>query len=1155
MADVYLSELRRFIGAVRRRWWTMVVMRATARAAGVTLAGLLLVVGVDRLVEPADLQLILLGNMAALAAIAFAVRTLWPLRRAPTDRQLARFVEERCPEIEDRIASATAVATSAASPFRELVLGDAVVSTRDVDLDRVVATRHIRRSIVRGSVAVASLLAAVALGFSSIDRVARSTWLHAFPYSATLEVEPGDARVVRGERLEIRARLAETFGAPARSLPAVTVTHADGGAEVLAMRALDGAYRVEIPSVDDSFTYSVSAATLRSDEYGVTALVPPSVERIDVTYRYPAFTGLLPRVETDGGDIYAPEGTEVTVTVVADAPVQRGALRMAGGDVLELGPEGARHWAASFEVQTDDTYRVVLVDSDGLASPGDVDYFVRAVFDRPPIVEILRPTGDREITRLEEAVIEARAEDDFGIERFDLVYAVVGRDTRSIDLRAGPRARRATGTHMIYAEDLGVVPGDFISYYVRARDTNASRDARESRSDIFFLEVRPFDREFEEAPSQSASAADAGEIGDFVRVQKQIIVATWRLDREGPGAAHGGDLSAVADAQGELQSAAARTADRMKGRGRETEVVTPTGGVAPDTDAMALAVEAMGEAAAALRAGDARLAIPPEMEALNQLLRVQAEIRRTRVSSQQANQGAQSGATQAREDLSALFDRELRREQETNYEDHAPAAASRAAEESKALRRLRELAERQTRLNQEQTELADTEAALNAQEFRRRLERLTREQNELREQMADLERQLRRERQAGPTGQTGHSGEGGGNGVSDAMRRALSALRRRDLSAAADAGQETVGQFRDLERRLSRASDRGGRAALGALQLEAQQLADAQRRMASETRQTDVGPSGRDARDRLAEDRDQLARRTDTLAADVSELLRSATGDAREALTIVAGELEREEPGARMRGLADRLRDLSTPGDRPVSGRDLEAIAAVDDALADVLRGVAGRLRTATDVGTAEARRLSAELDAARALRHRLDEIERQLEHLADAGVGAAPEEGGARAARAAPDDAADGPRGVDPRPGSDGLGSSRSLPGSPGAGVSLGALQEQLSRQLAEVPELLDRVRNARPTIERDLERWAEHWFSAAAPGAYGARQDLAEWASLRDDLRLAIEAFEAAASLERAADDHDGRHHVGADERVPAGYRGLVDQYYRSLTERPPS
>ena len=1131
-------------------------MRATVRAVGVALAVLLVVIGVDRFVEPADISLILLGNVAGLAAVAFAVRTLWPLRRAPTDRQLARFVEERCPEMEDRLATATAVAPGTASPFRELVLGDAAARTRDVDLNRVVSDQHVRRSIVRGAVAVASLLIAAVLGFGSIDRIARSTWLHAFPATASLEVEPGDARVVTGEPLEIRARLGGTFGAPARSLPAVTVLRADGSTEVLVMRARDDGYGVEVSSVTDSFTYRVSAATLRSEEYGVTALVPPSVERVDVTYRYPAFTGLAPRVDVDGGDIYAPEGTAVTVTVVPDEPVSNGELRMASGDVLELRPAGARRWSASFEVQADDTYRVALIDGDGLASPGDVDYFVRTVFDRPPLVEILRPEGDREITRLEEAVIEARVEDDFGIERFDLVYTVVGRRMRSIDLRSGPRARRAVGTHTIYAEDLDVVPGDFISYYVRARDTNTSRDARESRSDIFFLEVRPFDREFEDAPSQSGSAADAGEIGDLVRVQKQIIVATWRLDRERPGDARGDDLPAVAGAQDELRSAAARIADRMKGRGRETGVATPTGEAAPDTDAMALAVEAMGEAAAALRAGETGLAIPLEMEALNQLLRVQAEIRRTRVSSQQASQGASSAGTQAREDLSALFDRELRREQETNYENRTPASASDAAEESEALRRVRELAERQTRLNRQHQELADTQGSLDAPELQRRLERLTREQHELREQMADLERQLTGERQAAQTGQTGRSGPSGqvgegGAGITDRMRRALSALGRRDPAAAAEAGEETVGRLRDLERRLSRASERGARAALGSLQLEAQQLADAQRNMASQTRRMEVGLSGRDARTRLAEDRDQLACRADSLEDGIGELVRSATSDAREALAGAAGDLAREAPGARMRGLADRLRDRPIPDEGASGGPDLEAIAAADDALADVLHRVAATLRTAADPDAAEAGLLG-ELDEARALRHQLDQIERQLEQLADAGANASAEAGAARAARAASDGEADGPRGADPHPDVDGRAPST---GSPGGGASLGALQEQLTRQLTELPELLERARHARPTIDRDLARWAEHWFSGAAPGTDAARQDLAEWASLRDDLRLAIEAFEVAASLERAAEDQKGRHHVGADERVPAGYRRLVDQYYRSLTERPPS
>ena len=56
------------------------------------------------------------------------------------------------------------------------------------------------------------------------------------------------------------------------------------------------------------------------------------------------------------------------------------------------------------------------------------------------------------------------------------------------------------------------------------------------------------------------------------------------------------------------------------------------------------------------------------MAALNGLLQAQAEVRRRQVS-QQANGAGGAGSNRADQDLSALFDKELQRQQRTNYED------------------------------------------------------------------------------------------------------------------------------------------------------------------------------------------------------------------------------------------------------------------------------------------------------------------------------------------------------------------------------------------------------------------------------------------------------------------------------------------------------
>src|SRR4029079_1924990 len=83
-------------------------------------------------------------------------------------------------------------------------------------------------------------------------------------------------------------------------------------------------------------------------------------------------------------------------------------------------------FSASLKVTDDNSYRVQLTDRDGIGNPGDTEYFIRTLEDRAPDVRVLKRATDRSVTRLEEVDIEAQAEDDYGVDRLDLVYSVKG---------------------------------------------------------------------------------------------------------------------------------------------------------------------------------------------------------------------------------------------------------------------------------------------------------------------------------------------------------------------------------------------------------------------------------------------------------------------------------------------------------------------------------------------------------------------------------------------------------------------------------------------------------------------------------------------------------------------------------------------------------
>src|SRR5258707_244314 len=172
-----------------------------------------------------------------------------------------------------------------------------------------------------------------------------------------LEVSPGNAKVKAGSPVAIRARL---VGNRAPIIAQVQI--ADGDRWRITEMASDaaGSFQLAMPSVAAPFKYRVVAGAVTSPIYEIAVAIPPRVTRIDVHYTYPAGLKLAPRTETDGGDIYAPAGTDVRVQVFTDRPAATGQMTLGAGTPIALAVDKPTELSASLTVTADDSYRLLL---------------------------------------------------------------------------------------------------------------------------------------------------------------------------------------------------------------------------------------------------------------------------------------------------------------------------------------------------------------------------------------------------------------------------------------------------------------------------------------------------------------------------------------------------------------------------------------------------------------------------------------------------------------------------------------------------------------------------------------------------------------------------------------------------------------------------
>jgi hypothetical protein len=879
-------ELRDILQQARRRWRLKLALRGAAAA---FCAGLAVVLVAALAIEffkfnPAAILAFRIVVVAALLALVgwFLVR---PLLRRVSDEQVALYLEERHPALDAAVVSAIDPdAGRRGDASRALVrrlIDTALDYCRRVDAGRDTDRVPVRRyGMVLGAAFAAALvlmlLAPTHLrhSASALLNLSRSVEA-ASPYR--IEVTPGNVTVARGADQAITAQLS---GFASEQAALFSRQGADAQYERLPMlRDESGAFEAMLFDLGAPLDYFVESDGIRSPVFKLNVIDLPYVKRLDLEYLFPQYTGLPSQTVEDGGDVAVLRGTEVRLHAITTmrAPGGRILLNDSKSIPLSVGADGTLR--GSFTVEGDGFYRIELQDSNGKHMTGSPQYTIDALTDQTPLVSFSAPRRDVTATPIEEVFVEAQADDDFGVRDLQLVYSVNGGPEKSIRLfgGSGDPAREVSAGHTFYLEELGLQAGDFVSYFARVRDNDVVAGPKSAASDLYFVRVRPFRKEFRPAESQAGGGGGgaAAEPGGLSQQQRQIIAGTFNVTRDRknmPPEKLRESLVVLGLAQARLREQVEELASRMTQRLEGAD--SSFGKIA---ELLPKAAEEMRAAEAKLQARAPEGALPPEQRALQHLQRAEEEYQLQVSVSRNSGGGGGGGAPPMAEDLADLFDLEMDR-MANQYE------TAQRAEQLEADRQLDEVAEKLKELARRQEQEAERERrraaagergtgggasqralADQTEEMARRLERLARE-----EERPDLMAAARRLQEA-----------------ADAMRRAAAS------GEAGEAGQagSALERLRDAAGRLDRERDARAERDIGDALREAEALAREQGEIAREV--NGMGSSGASRQEQMArigERKDQLQNRVaelerhlDRTAADIRGNERDAARKAQEA--------------------------------------------------------------------------------------------------------------------------------------------------------------------------------------------------------------------------------------------------------------------------------
>ena len=613
-----------------------------------------------------------------------------------------------------------------------------------------------------------------------------------------------------------------------------------------------------------------------SDTYQVTTFEYPQLIQADARLTFPSYTNLPEKVVQDVRRLSAVEGTELTLTCRLNKAVADARLVDGEGEAIELtaSVEQANVYEARLKFDRSRRFTLQLTDEDGRANQSPPEFVINVLPNRPPDLKLVQPTRDMQVSPIEELDVKASAWDDYGLTRVGLSFAMAGAGAKDIVLGESLSAnQRVPLEHLLAFEEMKAEPDQLLSYYFWAEDVGPGGQVRRTSSDMYFAEVRHFEEIFRQGQQPTdgqmqqqqqqgqQSGQNAQQAEELAELQKQIISGTWKVirreTRDQPSAEFPTDVALLLESQ---QSALEQAAE-LAGQIEDEESREHVDAVQQHMQAAAETLQAAGDGP------DIALLAPAlleEQSAYQALLRLRArEHEVVRANQQQSSQGqsAQSSAnSRAQQQLQNL---ELR-EDENRYETEQTARlddsqqSQEQREDRQVLNHLRELAQRQSDLNERikelQSVLEEAESAQEQEEVERQLKRLRDEQEQILRDTEQLQQRMEQpENQERMTQERQQLEQAREN-----ARQSSEALQEGQVSQAAAEGTRAERELRDLQNEFQRRTANQFSESMREMQQQARELEETQQELSERLSElTDDGQPSNSLRD--DDDREQVA--------------------------------------------------------------------------------------------------------------------------------------------------------------------------------------------------------------------------------------------------------------------------------------------------------
>jgi len=822
--------------------------------------------------------------------------------------------------------------------------------------------------------------------------------------SEGMTIEPGNIELERGSDLLVTAR----FGNRIPESAQLIVISESGEQSTLEMtRALsDSLFGAAARRIERSFQYSIQYDGQESERFSVNVYEHPTLTRSDATITPPEYANQEVRTVEDTRKVTVVEGSNVKWSCRLNKEVSVAELVDEAGVVTHLkqNAEDSLVYETDFDLDQSQRWKLRLMDRELRASKLNEELTVRVLENKVPDVKLAGPM-DQNVSPIQEVMISAKVQDDFGLMRTGVSYSLGSDEPQEIVLqdwlhRAGEGnkgesqttfneksvVRKVDVTHILDLESMHAEADQLLSYHFWTEDLDRDGSVRRIDGEMYFAEIRPFEELFrqgdsnasdpnasQQQPSGSSPAAQqAEELGE---VQKKIVAATWNVLRS-IGKASDASLGENRDVLIESQSSALEQSQSLQEKIQDQKSKELLRELQQDMEDALQQLRSIDKAT--LAGIPLRDALKEERNAYEGLLKLRARehniVQQEQQQSQSQSQSASQRNRQQQIDQLKLDNDEQRFERESRPEEREPETER---EMRQVMNRLDELARRQKDLNETLRELDVAIQAVKDPEEKKKLEeelkRLRDEQQEMLRDADELLDRMNQERNRDSMEESRQQMER----AREQMQQSAQSLSRSETSPAIASGAKAQQSMEETREELRQQSSEGLRKSMNDLIDRTSDLEKRQSELDRQLREEENGsesnplgenPSALRSASELADakgngdawknQREQLNQALEKIQETISESESSEP--------LLADELYETFRKAKQAGIDQRLEQIPKMLDRGLDSPAREASGEALEAIRDLKEQIKGSAASVLGSEEESLRRALRELDQAR---------------------------------------------------------------------------------------------------------------------------------------------------------------------------------------------